>query len=156
MFFASIKLTANPIPKMIKQRRIGIYGLSQRKRFGSINAAIEKNIITHIKLRSIIPFIKKTLRMHNSDQSKYRPWIETRLEKNTYPKYKILSRQLHLDTTPTLTIHTAGQRVVWEISIQEAALDPNLLAGMDLSDQELVKWIYENDYDVDRYFYNKK
>lgn len=87
------------------------------------------------------------------DSENYRPWIETRFDPNTKPKHKVLSRQLHLHDEPTLTIHTAGQNIVWELSIREAAHDQELLAGMDESDRYLVRWIYENDYIVANYNY---
>jgi hypothetical protein len=91
----------------------------------------------------------------DNDLEKYRPWIETRLDANVQPKHKLLSRQLHLKSEPTLTIHTAGQNVVWELPIREAVKDNNLLENMDQSDRALVKWIVENDLDVDQYCYKK-
>ncbi len=96
------------------------------------------------------------LNKQQSDLEKYRPWIETRMDLNSKPKHKLLSRQLHLNSEPTLTIHTAGQQVVWEISIREAAKDKAMLDEMDQPDRDLVNWIYENDFDVDQYHYHQK
>ena len=93
--------------------------------------------------------------MKDDDLARYRPWIETRLDPAAFPQHKLLSRQLHLDDEPTLTIHTAGQEKVWEISIRSAAKDRRLLAGMDESDRALVQWIYEHDLDVERYNYQE-
>lgn len=87
------------------------------------------------------------------------PWIMTRLDKNCQPKYKLLSRQLHLDKGPTLTIHTAGQHVVWEISIQDAATDnellKDLLDNMDEMDVKAIQWVFQNDFDIENYNYKK-
>lgn len=90
-----------------------------------------------------------------NDIEQYRPWIETRTDPKTKSKNKLLSRQLHLNGEPTLTIHTAGQNVVWELPIREAAHDTILLEDMDENDRKLVRWIYENDLDVDQYHYKK-
>lgn len=90
-----------------------------------------------------------------NDVETFKPMIMTRLDPNVEPKYKVLSRQLHADEEPTLTMHTAGDRVLWEISIREAAQDKELLAGMCESDKKIVTWVYENDLDVDNYHYKK-
>ncbi len=83
----------------------------------------------------------------------YNPLIEKRIDSNTLPRHKILSRQLHWQDEPTLTIHTAGQTIVWEISIREAANDQALLNDMDESDRALICWIYENDCTIENYNY---
>ena len=91
--------------------------------------------------------------MKSDDLIRYRPWIETRKNPNIHPKHKLLSRQLHRNGEPTLTIHTAGQDIVWEIPIRTAATDQELLNEMEESDRELIKWVYNNDSDVERYHY---
>ncbi len=90
-----------------------------------------------------------------SDIEKFRPWIETRLNSNIKPKHKLLSRQLHSHSEPTLTIHTAGQDIVWDIPIREAAMDDHLLSEMDEDDQNLIRWLYVNDFDIEKYNYKK-
>ncbi|MCX7116875.1 MAG: hypothetical protein NTW94_03035 [Legionellales bacterium] len=74
------------------------------------------------------------------------PWIRQRLNKNTLPTHVILSQQLHLETEPTLTLHTAGQLFLWEITLRDAAINHAILDGMTEEDRQLVKWLYENDY----------
>ena len=124
--------------------------------FGSKKAKVEKVTTIHIKLRVITFFIGVLRCMKENrigDLENYRPWIETRFDPNILPKHKILSRQLHEHNEPTLTIHTAGQNIVWEIPIREVAFDHELLRNMDESDRSLVRWIYENDCIVENYNY---
>ena len=76
------------------------------------------------------------------------PWIRQRLNKNTVPTHVILSRQIHQVTEPTLTLHTAGQLFLWEISLSEAAINPTILDGMAEGDRQLVKWLFDNDVET--------
>lgn len=83
--------------------------------------------------------------MISCDEGHDMPWIRQRLNKNTQPTHVILSRQIRQDTESTLTLHTAGQFFLWEISLKEVAIHHGLLEGMAEGDRQLVQWLLDND-----------
>lgn len=90
-----------------------------------------------------------------SEDDEFTQWLNIRLDQTATPKHKLISRQLCLEKGPTLTFHTAGQPFVWEISIQSAVKDKELMSELDPSDAKLIQWIFDNDFDVQNYNYEK-
>lgn len=87
------------------------------------------------------------------EQDGFSDWLNSRLDPDAKPKHKLVSRSLCLSKGPTLTIHTAGQPVLWQIPIRVAANDIALLQEMDEEDADLIRWVFKHDFTVQNYHY---
>lgn len=73
------------------------------------------------------------------------PWVQGRSNKNTKPKYKIVSRSMSKTYNSIVMLHKAGDKYVKNYYMAELIQNDEIISQMDENDINLLKWVIESE-----------